>query len=108
VGYSAHFEQRGVWCVFASPELNYLDYAFMLATDSNGPDATKEKYERLLEHYIPGYRALLGSEYRSSEHGFSVPWSSLNRAELEAAEVFMLGRVLWCKFKGRSYPEVAV
>ncbi len=102
------FEQRGVWCGFASPELNYLDYVFMLATGSSSNEATKEKYERLLEHHIPGYRALLRSDYRSSEHGFSVPWSGLTRTELEAAEVFMLGRVLWCIFEGQSCPEVAV
>jgi serine/threonine protein kinase len=102
------FEQRGVWCGFASPELNYLDYVFMLATDSSGPEATREKYEKLLQRHIPGYKVLLESEYRNPEHGFSIPWSGLNRSELEAAEVFMLGRVLWCIFEGQSCPEVAV
>lgn len=102
------FEQRGVWCGFASPVLNYLDYVFMLATDFNAPEAIREKYERLLECHIPGYKALLGNEYRNAEHGFSIPWSGLNRSELEAAQVFMLGRVLWCIFEGQSCPEVAV
>jgi len=53
------FEQRGVWCGFGSPELNYLDYVFMLATDSNSPDKVKEKCEKLLKGRIPRYRALL-------------------------------------------------
>jgi len=102
------FEQRGVWCGFGSPELNYLDYVFMLATDSNSPDAIRENYKKLLEDYVPKYKTLLGSEYSNPEHGFSIPWSALNRSELESAEVFMLGRVLWCIFEGRSCPEVAV
>jgi hypothetical protein len=102
------FEQRGVWCGFAPPEPNYIDYVFMLASDSDIPDAIRTKYEGLLDRHIPGYKALLGSEYRNSEHGFSIPWSSLSRSELEAAEVFMLGRVLWCIFEGQSCPEVAV
>jgi hypothetical protein len=102
------FEQRGVWCGFGSPELNYLDYVFMLAMDSNSPDKAKEKYEKLLKAHIPQYRALLGSVYSNPEHGFSIPWSGLTRRELEAAEVFMLGRVLWCIFEGESCPEVAV
>jgi hypothetical protein len=102
------FEQRGVWCGFASPELNYLDYVFMLATGSNSPEEVRKKYERLLDDHVPGYRAMLGSEYSNSEHGFSIPWSGLNKGELEAAEVFMLGRVLWCIFEGQSCPEVAI
>jgi len=102
------FEQRGVWCGFASPELNYLDYVFMLATYSTGDEAISEKYERLLQCHIPGYKVLLGSEYRNLENGFSIPWSGLDKSELEAAEVFMLGRVLWCIFEGQSCPEVAV
>lgn len=102
------FEQRGVWCAFGSPELNYLDYVFMLATDSNVAVAVREKYEALLKGSIPGYKALLGERYSNSEQGYFVPWSGLSGSEQEATIVFMLGRVLWCIFEGQSCPEVAV
>jgi hypothetical protein len=101
------FEQRGLWCSFGSPELNYLDYAFMIATDLDIPAATREKYDRLLERSIPGFKALLGNKYTNFGDGFFVPWSGLSGSEREAAVVFMLGRVLWCIFEGQSCPEVA-
>jgi hypothetical protein len=102
------FEQRGVWCEFAAPEVNYLDYVCMLASDSELPESVKGKYDCLLERYLPGYKRIQADEYHNSEHGYSIPWLCLAPVEHESAEVYMLGRVLWCIFEGQSSPEVAV
>jgi len=102
------FEQRGMWCAFSAPEVNYLDYVHILASDSTIPVPVKERYKRLLQRYVPGYKDLQREEYLNPEHGYSVPWLYLGARAQEAAEVYMLCRVLWCIFEGLSSPEVAV
>jgi serine/threonine protein kinase len=102
------FEQRGVWCGFAAPEVNYLDQVYMLATDSTIPKSVKREYDMLLQRCLKGYEKLQEHVYQDPEHGYYIPWLCLSAKEQEAATVYMLGRVLWCIFEGLSNPEVAV
>jgi hypothetical protein len=102
------FEQRGVWCEFSAPEVNYLDYISLLASESELPVLVREKYAGLLQTYLPEYKALQGDKYQNPRNGYCTPWLCLDPVERESAEVYMLGRVLWCIFEGQSSPEVAV
>lgn len=114
------FEQRGVWCEFASPEVNAMEYIRILANadsatnDSEGdlgiPGEVRQRYADLLSHYLPRWEALEASaEYTPPNvlgyDAYNIPWLCLDADEQEAAEVYMLGRVLWCLFEGQSAPQ---
>lgn len=122
------FEQRGVWSEFASPEVNAVEYIRILATadsaitagdgddsDSDSsdeariPEEVRRRYADLLTRYLPGWEALEAREEYGRGHGgaYNIPWLCLDEAsgEREAAEAYMLGRVLWCLFEGQSAPQ---
>ncbi|KAI2619406.1 hypothetical protein GGS26DRAFT_595476 [Hypomontagnella submonticulosa] len=101
------FEQRGVWCEFAAPEVNAIEYIHLIAIDEHVPLPVSEKYRKLLQQLVPTYESLEGERYTNPEDGFNLPWIALSVAEQEAAEVYMLGRVLWCIFEGVSGPQKA-
>lgn len=102
------FEQRGVWCEFAAPEVNALEYIRLLAIDDEIPEEVSEKYSDILTKMLPGWETMGdGEEYIWPSKGYNVPWACLTRVEQEACEVYMLGRVLWCIFEGSSAPQRA-
>ncbi|KAH6898594.1 hypothetical protein B0T10DRAFT_114852 [Thelonectria olida] len=102
------FEQRGVWCEFAAPEVNALEYVRLLAIDEEIPIEVKEKYANILSEMLPGWETMgEGEEYVWPCKGYNVPWACLTPTEQEACEVYMLGRVLWCIFEGNSAPQRA-
>ncbi|KAH6659978.1 hypothetical protein BKA67DRAFT_653181 [Truncatella angustata] len=120
------FEQRGVWCEFAAPEVNAIEYIRFIATDEradeqderaderlfprdkqSGDDA-HEKYWDMLRRLVPAVDVLeKNDDYVNAPQGYNVPWIALDPTEQEAAEVYMLGRVLWCIFEGVSGPQKA-
>lgn len=102
------FEQRGVWCEFAAPEVNALEYVRLLAVDEDIPEDVVQKHSGMLEDMLPGWKLMCeGEEYTWPSNGYNVPWACLTPAEQEACEVYMLGRVLWCIFEGQSAPQRA-
>ncbi|KAK2047107.1 hypothetical protein LZ31DRAFT_461316 [Colletotrichum somersetense] len=102
------FEQRGVWCEFASPEINAIEYIRLLAIDEDIPDDVKDQYAEILRRMCPDFEALQNrEEYTNPADGYNICWACLSPKEQEAAEVYMLGRVLWCIFEGASAPQQA-
>ncbi|KAI8961858.1 hypothetical protein F5Y11DRAFT_210333 [Daldinia sp. FL1419] len=101
------FEQRGVWCEFAAPEVNAIEYIRLLATDDCVPESVSERYQSKLQELVPNYEDLEGEVYTNPKDGFNTSWVALSEVEQEAAEVYMLGRVLWCIFEGVSGPQKA-
>lgn len=104
------FEQRGVWCEFAAPEVNAIEYVRILATDEDLPQEIREKYAKVLSQLLPGWEALAEGEdyvWPSAIKGYNIPWLCLTAQEQEACEVYMLGRVLWCIFEAKSSPQRA-
>lgn len=113
------FEQRGVWCEFAAPEVNSLEYIRLIATDDRMDEHLStlnseedrlfihEKYRNIMRRLVPEFDVLEDSRYTNPPHGYNVPWIALSPLEQEAAEVYMLGRVLWCIFEGVSGPQKA-
>ncbi|ROT40073.1 hypothetical protein SODALDRAFT_332232 [Sodiomyces alkalinus F11] len=104
------FEQRGVWCEFAAPEVNCIEYIRILATasDDDIPADVRQKYADRMEQLMPGYEPLLErQQYTNPPGGYNVSWLSLSPREQGAAEVYMLARVLWCIFEGVSAPQKA-
>lgn len=102
------FEQRGVWCEFAAPEVNAIEYVRLLAIDDEIAPEIKDKYADLLSSMLPGWEDMgEGEDYIWPTEGYNVPWACLTRVEQEACEVYMLGRVLWCIFECCSAPQRA-
>ncbi|KAK4171692.1 hypothetical protein QBC36DRAFT_295109 [Triangularia setosa] len=156
------FEQRGVWCEFAAPEVNAIAYVHTLAVDQpeeerldqeheDRADMLVSNYERcmtsnqlrddksdagnhevkdnrlygqfktneerpnrwvsLLDRLLPDWQVLgQDDKYTPLPHGYTsynIPWLALDPVEQEAAEVYMLGRVLWCIFEGQCAPQHA-
>lgn len=111
------FEQRGVWCEFGSPEVNNIEFLRILACDDpsefTGSDAEptigeelRTGYSDLLKQLVPDWEQLyFDRDYRHSPQGYNIPWNALTPAQQEAAEVYMLGRVLWCIFEGQAAPK---
>ncbi|KAL1838270.1 hypothetical protein VTJ49DRAFT_2841 [Mycothermus thermophilus] len=113
------FEQRGVWCEFAAPEVNAIDYVRILASeepdDGNPPipEKVSAEFAAMLDAVCPGWAELQAAhDYELPRpHGYpnyNIPWLALDETEQEAAMVYMLGRVLWCIFEGQSAPQTAV
>ncbi|KAJ4858740.1 hypothetical protein T069G_07007 [Trichoderma breve] len=102
------FEQRGVWCEFAAPEVNAIEYVRLLAVDDEIPSHIVDKYAAMLTDMLPGWEEMgQGEDYVWPSKGYNVPWACLTPKEQEACEVYMLGRVLWCIFESNSAPQRA-
>ncbi|POR31224.1 Uncharacterized protein TPAR_08566 [Tolypocladium paradoxum] len=102
------FEQRGVWCEFAAPEVNAIEYMRLLAIDEEIDPQVQGRYASLLTKLLPDWEEMgEGEDYIWPSRGYNVPWSCLTRTEQEACEVYMLGRVLWCIFEANSAPQRA-
>ncbi|PNY27827.1 Uncharacterized protein TCAP_02249 [Tolypocladium capitatum] len=102
------FEQRGVWCEFAAPEVNAIEYMRLLAMDEEIDPEVQGRYADVLTELLPGWEDMgEGEDYVWPSRGYNVPWSCLSRTEQEACEVYMLGRVLWCIFEANSAPQRA-
>ncbi|KAL7787547.1 hypothetical protein V8C37DRAFT_390256 [Trichoderma ceciliae] len=102
------FEQRGVWCEFAAPEVNAIEYVRLLAIDDEIPSDIRDRYADMLTSMLPAWEEMgQGEDYAWPSEGYNVPWACLTPKEQEACEVYMLGRVLWCIFESNSAPQRA-
>ncbi|KAM7210713.1 hypothetical protein V8F06_013904, partial [Rhypophila decipiens] len=103
-------EQRGGWFSWSPPEIKYLEYLEILlntSTDNlNDDEFDIDKLEDLQDEFKEN---LSGNVYSNSDGGFSTPWLALlakrrsidgeGALDLEKAQVFMLGKLLWCIFE---------
>ncbi|KAE9368164.1 hypothetical protein N431DRAFT_346688 [Stipitochalara longipes BDJ] len=95
------FEQRGGWYSWSPPEVYYTEYLEYVACSSHVDDDVRERYTAVLKRWKPDWEPNSSSvRYWKSEFGFSVAWVSLSEQERERAQVFMLGKLLWCLFEG--------
>lgn len=114
-------EQRGGWFAWSPPEVAYVEYLEILAESAWLPDALREEITAQLREYYgdPGWEPDADSErrYHNAEGGFSRPWLALLRARrdggdrsdlLERAQVFMLGKLLWCIFEGQPFVRCGI
>ncbi|KAF1994400.1 hypothetical protein P154DRAFT_417912, partial [Amniculicola lignicola CBS 123094] len=95
-------EQRGGWYSWSPPEVYYLEYIEQICS-SGLSDHVTERYRNLLRD-LSHSRMPNGifSRHHSSYQGYSIPWLSLPPAQRERAQVFMLGKLLWCIFERRG------
>jgi hypothetical protein len=96
------FEQRGGWYSWSPPEVRYIEYMEYI-TARMDCRTVRKKSLALLTSFIPTWKLPTQSDrYTNCERGFSSAWATLETHELEAAQVFMLGKLLWCLFEGTS------
>lgn len=93
------FEQRCSWYSWSPPEVYYIEYIQYLARER--PDVLDGKFKSLLDDYL----AILGqppsvADVKGHYTNHRLPWLILNPLEQERAQVFMLGKILWCLFEG--------
>ncbi|KKA31139.1 hypothetical protein TD95_000577 [Thielaviopsis punctulata] len=100
------FEQRGVWFEFAPPEVNAVEYLRLVATSETVQLDAGQHCADLLQELVPKWKLLTQSEnYHGASAGYNLPWLVLSPAEREYAQVYMLGRFLWCIFEGVCAPQ---
>ncbi|KAK4656470.1 hypothetical protein QC762_310490 [Podospora pseudocomata] len=104
-------EQRGGWFSWSPPEVLYVEYMEILATwlDYEHGQQKQRATERL-QNCLGSWEATSQStRYKDQDGGFSFAWKALlqerletNSKRLERAQVFMLGKLLWCLFEGEA------
>ncbi|KAF3917099.1 hypothetical protein ABW20_dc0104240 [Dactylellina cionopaga] len=98
------FEQRSGGFCWSAPEVHYMDY---LENRANyGPnEQTRSHFSELLRTYDPDWQPYSKAKrYTNPEHGFSLAWKLLSRSERESAQVYMVGKLLWCIFENMPSP----
>jgi hypothetical protein len=95
------FEQRGGWYSWSPPEVYYTEYLEYMACSSHVDGEVRDKYTAILKRWKPDWDPNTRYvRYWNSEFGFNLAWVSLSKLERERAQVFMLGKLLWCLFEG--------
>lgn len=96
-------EQRGGWYSWSPPEVYYVEYIENLALSSDLDSGITSRYKNLLREYLPSWKPVSKLErYQDSTQGYSTAWLALSPIEQKAAQVFMLGKLLWCIFEGKG------
>lgn len=98
------FEQMGNWMDFSPPEVFYIEYLAHLVESELVPEEDKKRYRQMaLDQGI----ALKPKEsiYTNPPLGYYEPWISFDATEIEAAEVYTFGMVMWCIFESVSSPR---
>jgi hypothetical protein len=101
------FEQRGGWYSWSPPEVLYTEYLETLSAGLK-PSRFRRDVRIALESYIPAGKLPAPEQmYQSSEGEFSRAWLALvceprDSSVLEKAQVFMLGKLLWCIMEGQT------
>jgi serine/threonine protein kinase len=93
------FEQRGSWFNWSPPEVQYVEYLDMLAT-STSSSRIRTRYRAILRKCVPGWT----SNYKrrpliAAPEGYSLGWTILGPTERQRAQIFCLGKILWCIFE---------
>ncbi|KAF4498018.1 kinase-like domain [Fusarium agapanthi] len=96
------FEQRLGSPAWTPPEIHSVTFlADLIHHDPHS--SISRSYHDLFCRYgaiIP--ESEKAARYTNSETGYCYPWSSLSPKEREDAQVFMLGKILWCLFENAS------
>jgi hypothetical protein len=111
------FEQRGGWYAWSPPEVAYIEYMELLAAGLGEEwEGFRNEAHDLLAKRIVGWRPSSQRDaYWNADGGFSAPWRDLLRKRrkegslaLEKAQVYMLGKLLWCIFEETPFVRCGV
>lgn len=88
----------GNWYSFSAPEIYLFDFCERLSESLIVPKSDRKRFESLLLALAPD-RIKPATAYANPENGYYTAWIHLKPSEREAAEVFSLGKTLWCIFE---------
>ncbi|KAJ2995554.1 hypothetical protein NUW58_g1241 [Xylaria curta] len=96
------FEQRLGSPAWTPPEIHWMTFLSDLI-HHNPRSSTSQRYQDLFKrHGIEAADTGKATRYTNPEAGYCFPWSILPHRQREAAQVFMLGKLLWCIFENAS------
>lgn len=103
------FESRGVATFMSAPEIMCLEYIYSLSKEPAFDDSHTRRFKQMYNQIARNTNLPTSTEiYRNPDNGYCVSWLCLTEREKENAQVYMLGRVLWCIFEGVASPEKSV
>lgn len=90
---------------WAPQQSDAAESSFGLGLDGCGLSALR--FRDIVHRLHPDTKRLRDTEgpYDNPSSGYNVAWLCLDRKEQEYAEVYMLGRLLWCLFEAMSSPQ---
>jgi hypothetical protein len=93
------FEQRGSWYSWSPPEVQFVEFLDMLATKASSP-CVRRRYGDMLRRCIAGWSAEHQERpLMEAPQGYSLGWAALDRAGRRRAQMFGLGKLMWCVFE---------
>lgn len=99
------FEQRGTWYTWTPPEVKYVEYFELLAT-SSPHKSVRERNAAFLSSVLPEWSlAYKKRSLREANLGYNVAWVHLSPEARSKAQIYPLGKVLWCIFEGLPSPD---
>ncbi|KAG9229296.1 hypothetical protein BJ875DRAFT_202576 [Amylocarpus encephaloides] len=93
------FEQNGAPNTWEAPEIIHIETLNILSRVAPDSDI-REAYQSMLNDLVGARKAGMPGRYQHCPRGHHVAWPHLSPSECEAAEVFALGKVLYCIFEG--------
>lgn len=99
------FEQRGTWYTWSPPEVRYVEYLELLALTA-GEKSVRERYISAVNTAFPWWTPTSRDRsLQDAKNGYNLAWASLKPHALAKAQVYALGKVLWCIFEGLPSPD---
>ncbi|KAH6671920.1 hypothetical protein B0J14DRAFT_594692 [Halenospora varia] len=93
------FEQNGAPNAWEAPEIIHIETLNILSRVAPDCDI-REAYQGMLNDLVGTNEDDMPGRYQYRPRGHHVAWPHLPASEREAAEVFALGKVLYCIFEG--------
>ncbi|KFY79957.1 hypothetical protein V498_08875 [Pseudogymnoascus sp. VKM F-4517 (FW-2822)] len=93
------FEQNGAPNAWEAPEIIHIETLNILSRVATDPEI-RESYHSMLKDLVGANKDNTSGRYQYRPRGHHVAWPHLSATEREAAEVFALGKVLYCIFEG--------
>ncbi|OJD27089.1 serine/threonine protein kinase [Blastomyces percursus] len=93
------FEQNGAPNAWTAPEVIHIETLNLLSRVAPDP-GVRESFRGMLVDLIGAKEYDPAGRYQNPSRGYHIAWPHLSASEREAAEVFALGKVLYCIFEG--------
>ena len=99
-------EQRGGWYSWTPRDVSYIEFVEYIAC-SKPPLVSQTHVDEcinLMVKWKPDWQSPVSFRYegKAAPQGLSTAWASKTTRECESAQVYMLGKLLWCIFESRS------
>lgn len=99
------FEQRGTWYMWTAPEVRYVEYLELLALTSD-KEHVRERYRSVLKEAFPYWTPTYQNRPpREAKDGYNLAWIALDKPARAKAQMYAVGKVLWCLFENVPTPD---